>query len=739
MIRKVNSTTPSAPPSNWPVNILAAMMFLIPAVGVPNEYVLQDTLKSAIAAFGILLAALVFFWQQRERTAPLVWHPMLWLPLLLMAYALGSMMWSHAYLAGVEAIRWFLVSLLMWLLFNTVHAGNNSRLLWGLHWGAFVASVWVALQFWFDFKLFPQAAPPASTFVNRNFFAEYAVSVLPISVYLLLAQPYSRWVGWIALTVAFDLVAILMTGTRSALLALAVTTPLMVLATMRYRHVMACANWSRTQRAMIAAIALAAIAILGSIPSGNAEIGVGRTPLAQGNARSASMGAALHGKDYSFSTRLEMWKSTARMIMANPWSGVGAGAWEIHSPLYQRKDTSLEIDFYAHNDHLQLLSEYGAIVGGLTLAVLFAHALRSVASIVRRTPRPRYPLDALSGMAAISLLALLLVANAGFPLHLAAGCTLLALALANTAGRVGNATRGKLWHLSWSTTSRPAVLTVLVVLLGVTLVVTQRAMQGEYLLVRSINTYAEIVREAQRPGNDTNALHSAMVEDIQSGMALVPHYRKLLTESGDHLVSMGDWANVVPVWETVAQSRPNIPAVWTILAIAYARTQQHELASTALAQVQRLRPNDLRTTTLEIQLKKEAGDLVAAKELLQSFLSRGIFSYDMLQLAYVVGYQTQELSLAIQAMELRNAGWPGEAPDGHMRLGKLYADPRLNDDKKALAHFAQGLQSVPVNEQENYLAQIPEKYRSLRDDGSGKGRSYTLRASDDARRRGTSH
>src|SRR5659263_769297 len=67
-LRRQRDTTP------WPVVVLALMMFVVPAAGVPSELMLQDTLKSALVAFGVLTAALVFFWQQRQRTAPLQWH-----------------------------------------------------------------------------------------------------------------------------------------------------------------------------------------------------------------------------------------------------------------------------------------------------------------------------------------------------------------------------------------------------------------------------------------------------------------------------------------------------------------------------------------------------------------------------------------------------------------------------------------------------------------------------------------
>src|SRR4029078_3081042 len=68
------------------VLIFAMMMFLVAALGVPHELMLQDTLKSIIVSFAALGAALLFFWQQRDRRDALRWHAVIWLPLLLMAY-----------------------------------------------------------------------------------------------------------------------------------------------------------------------------------------------------------------------------------------------------------------------------------------------------------------------------------------------------------------------------------------------------------------------------------------------------------------------------------------------------------------------------------------------------------------------------------------------------------------------------------------------------------------------------
>ena len=52
---------------DWTVAIFALMVFFAPALGVPHEEMLQDTLKSIVVSFAALGAALAFFWHQRNR------------------------------------------------------------------------------------------------------------------------------------------------------------------------------------------------------------------------------------------------------------------------------------------------------------------------------------------------------------------------------------------------------------------------------------------------------------------------------------------------------------------------------------------------------------------------------------------------------------------------------------------------------------------------------------------------
>lgn len=726
--------------ANSAVKALALTMFLMPAIGMPSELMLQDTLKSALVVFGVLAAALLFLWQQRQHPAPLRWHGLAMLPLVLMAYALASMAWSHTYLAGVEAVRWFVLSLLLWLGLNTVTRENLPTLLWGIHGGAVVASLWAALQFWFDFSLFPQGPSPASTFINRNFFAEYAVCVLPLSVWLLADLRNPHWRPWVALSLALNLVTLMMTGTRSALAAMLVLAPVLALLVWRYRRQLAWAGWSQRSRVLVGITLTAGVLALGALPSGNPAVvreNIGSTALQRSIVRATSMTDVREYTERSFSIRATMWKATARMMLANGWSGVGAGAWEVQIPLYQNASTILETDYYAHNEVLQLLSEYGLVAGGLALAFLLAYWLQS-ADITRRLTGGNLAEAPPRAFTLTSLLALLIVCNAGFPLHLAGCGALLALCLGILAGSdtrlkdgagkfskpllqfenagdrhaSGRAPCHSWGHLGWNRCrTRYFAITLLSCCMALAVFITLLANRAEQKLVHAIQL-ANSLRQPQQPGAPSFAVRKAsMLQDVRDGIAINPHYRKLTAEVAELLAAGDDWANALWMLESIAASRPHLVAIWTGLAMGHARLEQHDQAQQAYRQVHRLKPDAISTKTLQIVLLGRAGQDDQATRLLSNCFDRDVFDFDMVQAGYALGYKTGNWPLAIRSLELRNKTWPDQAADGYLRLGKLYAQAQGHDDARALAAFRAGLSVVPQQQKDNFRHQVPLPYR----------------------------
>lgn len=701
--------------SNGPVVVLAWTMFLVPAVGVPSELMLQDTLKSAVVAFGVLTAAMLFFWQQRHRTAPLQWHGLVWLPMVLMLYALGSMVWSHAYLAGVEAIRWFLLSLMLWLGLNTLTRDNIPALLWGIHWGAVAASVWAALQFWLDFSFFPQGAGPSSTFVNRNFFAEYAVSALPFSVYLLANMRASRWLPWMALSLVLEVVALMMTGTRSALVAMVVLVPVFALILLRYRSQFAFSGWSKASKLLVGLVLVGGFLVLGSEPPQNQNVTQESTTALQRSLwRTVSIAKPEEYTTGSFSIRAIMWKATARMVMAAPLTGVGAGAWEVQIPLFQGPDNAFETDYYAHNEYLQLLAEYGVVVGGLFLAVLFAYLLVA-AGKTWQLMGARSQEAPIRAIALASMLTLLIVSNAGFPWRLASTGALLALnlsLLAATDVRLGF----KEAFFALSLRSRPrlsrTLLPPLTACFALAVFITYQAAEAERKIVKSIQMGNAAAKLSQARGVPSPERSARLLENIREGIEINPHYRKLTPMVADQLAELGDWENAIWIWKSVAASRPHIAAIWSNLAKGYAQQGENEQALDAVYRWQRLEPNAIDSLALEVTLLGLTGkDSLAVRKITGAY-DQGRFDFALLQTGYAMGLKTHDWSLAIRSLELRNQTWPEHAADGYFRLGSIYANENMGNEIKALAAFRHGWSLVSTEQQkEKYRNQVPLPYR----------------------------
>ena len=582
--------------SDLTVIILALMMFLTPAIGVPNELMLQDTLKSIVVAFATVGAGLLFFWQQRNRREALRWHGLMWLPLALMVYALGSMVWSHTFLGGVEAIRWFLFSLMLWLGINTLSRERTPYLIEGIHWGAFVCSLWTVLQFYFDFTYFPQGPNPASTFVNRNFFAEFVVCTFPFTLYLLAQAKTTSRIALLAFVLGFNVIALMMTGTRGALAAfwllVLVIFPLVLTV---YRKQFAFYSWDSGRRILAAGALMATIITMGLISSGNPKIISDRadynnatTPFDMAFKRTASISA----QDGSLGVRLVMWKATIGMVKAVPLTGVGAGAWEAMLPLYQTAGTQLETDYYVHNEVLQLLAEYGA-VGWVFLFALFSYLLAAAWKTLRnKTPEglAEAPLRAIT---LASLLAFLIVSNIGFPWRLAATGCIFALGLALLAAsdaRLNIRGPAAASRLAWRPAYSQLLAVAMMICLALTAYISQQAAATEQKIVTAVKMAMGISQSKDVNNPKWDKTKKEMMTLAKEGIAINTHYRKITPMLGDELAKWGDWKNAVVIWESVVVSRPYVVAIMSNIARGYATLGNNEKALEFLARGEKLQP-----------------------------------------------------------------------------------------------------------------------------------------------------
>jgi O-antigen ligase len=574
---------------------LSLMMVLVPALGVPHEELLQDTLKSILVAFFALAASFSFFWQLRKTCEQVAVHGLLLLPLGLLAYALGSMVWSHTYLGGVEAVRWGLFSLILFLGLNTFTLQRVTYLAWGVHLGTVVASLWAALQFWIDLKFFAQGPNPASTFVNRNFFGEYLVCTLPFSVLLLSRLKDKTSVFLQTFSLGFNIVAMMMTGTRSALVGLLILAVLLPCVLVLYGKQFISTGWRSSHKLAAVALLLITVASIGSIDSANPAIvkESGRVDaLDRAFKRTLSMTQSTEYTQGSFSVRALMWRATGRMIVANPLTGVGAGAWEVQAPLYQEAGSQIETDYYAHNEIFQLLAEYG-LVGWLFLLGLLSYLV----SVVHRTRADKSPPSQqealLRALSLCSLLVLLLVSNAGFPWRMATTGALFALCLSVLAASDCRLYASKLcFNAGAACARRYAIwsLCVTAVVTGIAIFIAQQAILCESKIVRAVKIALSITQSGQPNDPGWDKAKFEMLNLINEGIVINPHYRKMTPIVADSLASWGDWKNATWIWETVLESRPNVVAMQANVARGYIQMGNFAKAQAALDRATYLAP-----------------------------------------------------------------------------------------------------------------------------------------------------
>lgn len=693
------------------------MMVLVPALGVPTEELLQDTLKSILVSFFALAASLTFFWDQRNSKSTVNVHSLIWLPLGLMTYALGSMAWSHAYLGGVEAIRWFVFSLIFFLGVNTFTHARVTHLAWGIHIGAVLASLWTALQFWFDWKFFAQGPNPASTFVNRNFFGEFIVCTFPFSVLLLTRIRDKTSVFLLTFSLGFNVVALMMTGTRSALTGLMILFVLLPTIIFLYRKQVVSIGWRNGHCVALVALLICTILSLASIPTTNPKL-IAET--GQSNAmdralkRTLSLAKATEYTEGSFSIRAVMWKATGRMIVANPVAGVGAGAWEVQAPLYQEAGSQIETDYYAHNELLQLVAEYGLIGWLFLLCLVFYLLWAAYQTWSNQTEQGRQEAP-LRALALASLFVLLLVSNAGFPWRMATTGALFALSLSLLAasdGRLGIGTHFLSTTIRWKPQFSWYALTTMAFCSALAVFITQQAIECESKIVRAVKI-AMTINQSGHPNDPRwGNIKKEMFSLLREGIAINSHYRKLTPIVADTIAGWGDWKNATWIWGSVLESRPNVVALLANVTRGHMQAGNYAKAQEILSRAQHLQPTAPALAALEIMLwsrtGKEQEAALRAKNLIQS----GTTDPDLIRTAYFLGKRTKNPALAIQALELGIKAWPDKAVDGWIKLGRIYDSNEAKDETLALKAFQSALQAAPESYKTAVLAAIPQAYHA---------------------------
>jgi O-antigen ligase len=281
----------------------------------------------------------------------------------------------------------------------------------------------------------PVISKPGSTFGNRNPAAEAIAMALPFGVAAAAWSPRDKSRAAMGVSVVVELLYLGATRTRGAWIGAA--CGLMV------------ALWTgkaRFSRASLAtgAMAIVAAAIVATVPGRLNPRDVGDAKRYARVIEVLQEGLDTHAT--ALRTRLGLWRRTVAMIREHPLLGVGPGNWPVAFPLYAEPGAASDGVLTAargprqtHDDLLERAAETG-VPGLLALGVLGASVLVAVR---RRLAAGGDEARAVTAAASGSLVALLTISLASFPLEMPATIALAGIALGFIAGGTRSREREK--------------------------------------------------------------------------------------------------------------------------------------------------------------------------------------------------------------------------------------------------------------------------------------------------------
>lgn len=268
-------------------------------------------------------------------------------------------------------------------------------LLAGILFGACATAFIGILQTWEWITAYDQVAPPAATFVNRNFASHVAViGLAPAIFFSLRNQNNASYARLATLLLVLISVYIAYTTSRTAILA----SCLLVICQLA-GFVLFYKESARSKRFFLAlktALLVVAGLSTGLVTSAWSPLAsqssfvekFERLGVVSGVTSDEENAAPWeHGSltDRSASGRILAYKSALNMLADHPIAGIGPGQFAVFYPLYQQsedrsaRDLTLE---FLHNDYLELLVEHG--LGGLVFILTIAYlVVVRVFSVIR--------------------------------------------------------------------------------------------------------------------------------------------------------------------------------------------------------------------------------------------------------------------------------------------------------------------------------------------------------------------
>jgi len=353
--------------SDGPKYLFGLVCLIIPLLYWPPAHYAASIPREMLVAICAGLGLFLFAVASCRTHSPLPWHSVFLLLLMLLVWAGASYYWSvdrGSSLLGITQIISFTVLAMLATRLSS-KAVQEYVLPVTLIAASLAALIGIGQHFGFNPLLLRQGSPPASTFLNVNYAANYFDLITPVALGLLLLQPHpTRPLALLAATAFTSSLGFLIVcqsrGSWLGLVVASVALAILILRDANLRGVFLAAV-RRHHRVLI--FALLVVVTLGYSPAH-----VGREDKFSAMLSSTSPDPSVH-------LRLQIYQNALAGFADHPWQGVGYGAFSMGFSPYLDAVQPIEminqnmIVAHMHSDPLQMFFELGLPGGLLSLAI----------------------------------------------------------------------------------------------------------------------------------------------------------------------------------------------------------------------------------------------------------------------------------------------------------------------------------------------------------------------------------
>jgi len=359
------------PPSfNWVLVLFCLLALSLPLIYWPFVFNAAGLPRQALLALGAGTGVLLFAVQAFRSAKPIAWHPLQILILLFLFWAIASLYWSVDRGSSLLGITQLVSLVLLALLATQLSSDGIQRYLLPLALisASLVAVIGIGQHFGLNPLSLRQSSPPASTFINRNYAANYLDLLVPVALVILLSQTRSNKPIALLAATAFTtgLGFLILSHSRGSWLGLTVTVVvLFVVCTVRPDLRNLLFDAIRRHRFVLIISLIVVVSLSFSRPQEQAE-------------RSLTHKLdtiTSFNPDHSIQARLNTYLNTGAGFLEHPWLGIGYGAFASGFSPYVAAVRPVEtvnknyVMPYAHSDPLQMFFELGLAGGLLVIAI----------------------------------------------------------------------------------------------------------------------------------------------------------------------------------------------------------------------------------------------------------------------------------------------------------------------------------------------------------------------------------